>query len=53
VAIYKRMISDYQFHFFHLLATAGINYFSQIENNLARIGIGIMDLILPLKKIYL
>lgn len=41
VAIYKRMIPDYQSHFFHLLATAGINYFSQIENNLARIGIGI------------
>ncbi len=39
--IYKEKISDFKNHYFHLLATAGINYFNKIENNLARIGIGI------------
>jgi len=39
--IYKEKITDFKNHYFHLLATAGINYFNKIENNLARIGVGI------------
>jgi len=41
IRIYKEKIADFKNHYFHLLATAGINYFNKIENNLARIGLGI------------
>jgi len=41
IRIYKEKITDFKNHYFHLLATAGINYFNKIENNLARIGLGI------------
>ncbi|MDD3614185.1 MAG: alanine racemase, partial [Candidatus Pacebacteria bacterium] len=41
VSIYKEQISNWRSHLFHILATAGINQFSQIENNLARIGSGL------------
>jgi len=41
VRIYKKEISNWQSHLFHILATAGINHFPKIENNLVRIGIGL------------
>lgn len=41
VNVYKEHIPNWQSHLFHVLATAGINQFSQIENNLARIGFGL------------
>jgi len=41
VKIYKRNVANCAHHFFHILATTGINYFSKINNNLVRLGAGI------------